>query len=65
MGKIKFEIEGDFPEAVSTKEAAKILGIGYATLFRRIKAGHIQVIKLGGRTLVTKSEIDRVKNEQN
>ncbi len=44
-----------------TVEAAQELGIGYATLYRWVKAGKIVPIRIAGRTLIPKSEIDRLK----
>lgn len=44
------------------KEACGVLRIGMATLYRRIKAGDIRVSKLGGATLISQAEIDRVTN---
>jgi len=43
-----------------TTEAAKLLGISYATLYRRIRAGELTPIRIAGRTLIPKSEIDRI-----
>ena len=51
----------DTGEVYTTTEAAKLIGIGYATLYRRIKAGELFVVKLAGRTLVPKSEVERIK----
>jgi len=56
----KIKLDTDIPDVYSTTEAAKLLGMGYATLYRRIKAGEVQVIKIAGRTLITKSEIKRL-----
>ena len=47
-----------------TTEAAKLLGISYATLYRRIKAGELTPIRIAGRTLIPKSEAERVKKEK-
>ena len=47
-----------------TTEAARLLGIGYATLYRWIKAGKLTPIRIAGRTLIPKSEIARIKNEK-
>ena len=42
------------------KEACDVLRIGMATLYRRIKAGEIRVGKVGGATLISHAEIERV-----
>jgi len=51
----------DTTEVLGTTEAGKALGVSYATLFRWIKAGKIIPIRLSGRTLIPKSEIERIK----
>jgi len=48
-----------------TAEAARLLGIGYATLYRWIKAGKLTPIRIAGRTLIPKSEIARLNRERN
>lgn len=44
-----------------TSEAAKLLGISYATIFRWIKAGKLIPFRIDGRTVIPKSEIERLK----
>lgn len=46
------------------KEASKLLGIGYATLYRWIKAGKVIPIKIAGRTLIPNSEVERLKKQE-
>jgi excisionase family DNA binding protein len=48
-----------------TAEAAQLIGIGYATLYRWIKAGKLTPIRIAGRTLIPKSEVDRLRRERN
>jgi len=55
------KIAVDTGEVYDANEAAKLIGIGYATLYRWIKANKIIAVKLAGRTLIPKSEVDRVK----
>jgi len=50
----------DVDEVYDTNEAARLIGIGYATLYRWIKANKITVVRLGGRTLIPKSEVERL-----
>jgi len=45
------------------KEAARLLGIGYATLYRWIKLEKIHTIHIAGRTLIPHSEIKRLKSK--
>lgn len=54
----------DLPDLYDTNEAADLLGIGYATLYRWIKAGRIIPVRGDGRTFIPKSEIERVKRER-
>ena len=44
--------------AYSTAEAAKKLGTSEATIWRWIRAGTLQSIKIGGRRLVSARQID-------
>lgn len=47
-----------------TNEAASLLGIGYATLYRWIKEGKLVPLRVGGHTLIPKSEIERLSNKK-
>ncbi len=53
----------DTGEVYDAAEAANLIGIGYATLYRWIKAGKLICVKLAGRTLIPKSEIERLQKE--
>ena len=50
----------DSNELFSPMEAAKMIGVSYATLYRKIKAGEIIPIRVAGQTLISQSEIDRI-----
>jgi len=52
----------DADEVYELKEAAALLNIGIATLFRWLRKGKIMALKIGRRTLITKGEIERLKN---
>lgn len=54
----------DMPDLYDTNEAAQMLGIGYATIYRWIKAGKLIPVRVDKRTLIPKSEIVKLKNEQ-
>ena len=54
----------DTAEVYDTNEAARLLGIGYATLYRWIKESKLIPLRIGGRTFIPKSEIERLKNEK-
>jgi len=53
----------DTGEVYDAAEAARLIGIGYATLYRWIKGGKVIAIKLAGRTLIPRSEVERLKKE--
>ncbi len=48
-----------------TTEAARLIGISYATLYRWIKAGKLTPIRIAGRTLIPKTEVERLNRERN
>lgn len=51
---------------LSIKEAFTLLGISERTFYRLMKAGTIQATKLGKRTIIKRSEIDKLfANEGN
>ena len=54
----------DTAELYDTNEAARLLGIGYATLYRWIKDDKLTPLRVGGRTLIPKSEVERLNNEK-
>ena len=54
----------DTDELYETKEAAELIGIGYATLYRWIKKGRLVPVRVAGRTLIPKYEIERLRNTQ-
>jgi excisionase family DNA binding protein len=54
----------DTGEVYGTQEAADLLGMGYATIYRWIKAKKIIPLRIVGRTLIPKSEVERLKKER-
>jgi len=54
----------DLADLYDTEEAAGLLGIGYVTLYRWIKKGKLTPVRVSGRTLIPKFEIERLKNEK-
>lgn len=46
----------------SPVEAARIVGCGRTKMYDLIKEGRIRVVKIGARTIIPKSEIDRLLN---
>jgi excisionase family DNA binding protein len=59
MAKIKVEVE--IKDAYDVEEAAAILLVGVATIWRWIASSKLASFKLGGRTLISDSEIRRVQ----
>lgn len=47
-------------EYLSIAEASQLLGASRMTLHRQIKKGTIQIAKLGRRTIIKKSEIEKL-----
>lgn len=62
MAKVKVPVE--FEDLLDVDEAADYIGKGVATIWRWIRDGRISVIHLGGRTLIHKDEIEKLKNDQ-
>lgn len=50
----------DHLRAFRTKEAWERLGISKSTFWNRVKDGEIRTVKIGGTTVVTASEMDRI-----
>ncbi len=44
----------------SMSEAARAVGLSQATLFRLVKDGKLETVKIGSRTLVTRVELERL-----
>ncbi|MBU0847576.1 helix-turn-helix domain-containing protein [Patescibacteria group bacterium] len=51
----------DADELYSVDEAAEKLGRGVATIWRYIRDRKITVVRLGNRTLIPVTEIERIK----
>jgi excisionase family DNA binding protein len=43
-------------------EACHVLGIGRTSLYELVKTGELKLIKIAGRTLVPRSELERLTN---
>lgn len=50
-------------DLVTVLQAAKELGLHHTTIYRRIEAGKIASLRLGGILFIPKSEIERLKGE--
>jgi excisionase family DNA binding protein len=50
-------------KARRVNDACSALGISRATLYKLAAQGKIRLVKIGGRTVVPESEIDRIASE--
>ena len=63
MTKVTIKVDA-VVDAYGPEEAAKLLGKGVATIWRWIRSDKILAVRIGGRTLVPKKEIERLQKEQ-
>lgn len=49
-------------QGYNVSEAARIIGIGRTTMHKMLNQGRVRPIKIGARTIIPKSEIDRLLN---
>jgi excisionase family DNA binding protein len=62
MAKVTVTVE--MKDLYDADEAAAALEKGVATVWRWIRDGKLSVVRIGGRTLVPQSEIDRARKSQ-
>ncbi len=48
------------PISYSVREAAAVIGISRSKLYTMLGNGEIQCVRLGGRTLIRRSDIDKL-----
>ena len=53
----------NMPDLYDVNEAAQLIGIGYATVYRWIKSGRLIPVRVDRRTLIPISEIQRLRKE--
>jgi len=63
MTKVTIKVDA-IADAYGPEEAAKLLGKGIATIWRWIRDEKILAVRIGGRTLIPKREIDRLQKER-
>jgi len=63
VSRITTKTEALVNDACGPEEAANLLGRGIATIWRWIRDGKIIAIKIGGRTLIPRQEIERLKKQ--
>ena len=61
---VKVTATVEIEDLYDVDEAANLLSKGVATIWRRIRDNKIIVVRIAGRTLIPKSEIERLKKEQ-
>ncbi len=49
-------------QGYNVSESARIVGVGRTTMHKMIREGRIRPVKIGARTIIPKSEIDRLLN---
>ncbi len=49
-------------QGYNVAEAARIIGIGRTTMHKLLNQGRLRPIKIGSRTIIPRSEIDRLLN---
>jgi len=49
---------------MTVRQAAKEIGVHFATVYRWVDARAIAGVKFGGILFIPKSEVERIKNEQ-
>jgi len=55
----------ELTDILSLNEARESLNIGRMTLWRWIHDGKITCVKVGGRNMILKSEVERINREKN
>jgi len=63
MTKVSIKVDA-VADAYGPEETAKLLGKGIATIWRWIRDEKILVVRIGGRTLIPKREIERLQKER-
>lgn len=63
MTKVSIKVDA-VADAYGPEETAKLLGKGIATIWRWIRDEKILVVRIGGRTLISKREIERLQKER-
>ena len=62
MSRVTIKVDA-IADAYGPEEAAKLLEKGVATIWRWIRNEKIIVVRIGGRTLIPKREIERLQKE--
>jgi excisionase family DNA binding protein len=65
MSRITIKVDAPVEDAYGPEEAARLLGKGIATIWRWLRDDKIIAIRIGGRILIPKKEIERLQKEIN
>ena len=65
MSRITIKVDAPVDDAYGAEEAARLLGKGVATIWRWLRDDKIIAIRLGGRVLIPRKEIERLQKEIN
>ncbi len=60
MSRVTIKVDA-VADAYGPEEAAQLLGKGEATIWRWIRAKKVLVVRIGGRTLIPETEIERLQ----
>ena len=57
------QIDAEVEDGYGPEEAAEMLGKGIATMWRWLRDDKIAAVRIGGRVLIPKKEIERLRKE--
>ena len=63
MGRITMQIDAEVEDGYGPEEAAEMLGKGIATMWRWLRDDKIAAVRIGGRVLIPRKEIERLRKE--
>ena len=61
--KITIQADAEVEDGYGPEEAAEMLGKGIATIWRWLRDDRIAAVRVGGRILIPRKEIERLKKE--
>jgi excisionase family DNA binding protein len=63
VSRVTIRVDAVVDDACGPEETASLLGKGIATIWRWIRDDKIIAVKVGGRTLIPRQEIERLKKQ--
>ena len=61
--KVIIQVEAEVEEGYGPEEVAEMLGKGIATIWRWLRDDKIAAVRVGGRVLIPRKEIERLRKE--